>query len=251
MARRRAPCFSSRRPLNLATRFRNGTTREINGTGLCHAAHCGAWWTPTWEHVTPGPPAALVCPACGVEHPDGPDRVRAARRGPVAPDGRSGRSRGPQLPLAALAQSGRGPWRRSSRTINAPRKSDRWRPGRGRARRSQPNRIMIYPMLGRYRRGSKMSRAWPPDGISFTVAATDVQSNRLETLILGMPADRSWGAVLDYHVTRGRPTEAAVWKALQAHLGSMPACGLGRSTRVICRWRRGRWRTVTRAVSRS
>ena len=42
-----------------------------------------------------------------------------------------------------------------------------------------------------------------------------MQSNRLETLILGMPADRSWGAVLDYHVTRGRPTEATVWKALQ------------------------------------
>ena len=58
--------------------------------------------------------------------------------------------------------------------------------------------------------------SWPPDGIAFTVAATDVQSNRLETLLLGMPADRSWGAVLDYVVTRGRPTEAAVWTALQA-----------------------------------
>ena len=57
--------------------------------------------------------------------------------------------------------------------------------------------------------------SWPPEGIAFTVAATDVQSNRIETLILGMPADRSWGAVLDYHVTRGRPTEAAVWRALQ------------------------------------
>ena len=55
---------------------------------------------------------------------------------------------------------------------------------------------------------------WPPE-VAFTVAATDVQSNRIETLILGMPADRSWGAVLDYHVTRGRPSEAAVWQALQ------------------------------------
>ena len=38
-------------------------------------AHCSKSWTPEWEHVTPGPPAALVCPECGVEHTDGPNRV--------------------------------------------------------------------------------------------------------------------------------------------------------------------------------
>ena len=38
-------------------------------------AHCGAWWTPEWAHVIPGPPAALACPACGCEHADGAARL--------------------------------------------------------------------------------------------------------------------------------------------------------------------------------
>ena len=72
------------------------------------------------------------------------------------------------------------------------------------------------------RRGSRMSRAWPPEGIAFTVAATDVQSNRLETiLLLGLPADRSWGAVLDYFICRpvaARPRRRC-GEELQATLG--------------------------------
>ena len=56
--------------------------------------------------------------------------------------------------------------------------------------------------------------SWPPE-VDFCIASSDVQSNRIETLILGMPADRSWAAVLDYVVTRSRPTEAATWTALQ------------------------------------
>ena len=48
-------------------------------------AHCGASWTPTWEHVSAGPPAALVCPECGCEHVDGPDRVRLLEAGQWRP----------------------------------------------------------------------------------------------------------------------------------------------------------------------
>ena len=60
------------------------------GTGRCGARFCGAWWTPTWEHVTPGPPAALVCPSCGVEHADGPDRVALLEAGQWRPTDRGG-----------------------------------------------------------------------------------------------------------------------------------------------------------------
>ena len=98
--------------------------------------------------------------------------------------------------------------------MRAPRKSARWRPGRGPARRSRANPTPTCPTSARLQARLEDVESWPPE-VAFTVAATDVQSNRLETLILGMPADRSWGAVLDYHVTRGRPTEATVWQALQ------------------------------------
>ena len=156
-------------------------------------AHCGASWTPTWEHIVPGPPAAVVCPQCGVEHADGPDRLALLDAGQWRPtveaDDPEVRQR---TTCPAGVQSGLDPGGDCCGPCNAPRKSDRWRPGRGPARRSRPNRTPTCPTLGRSRRGSRTSRAGLPRS-PFTVAATDVQSNRIETLILGMPADRSWG----------------------------------------------------------
>ena len=107
-------------------------------------------------------------------------------------------------------------WRRSWPTISGRPASAPWRCGRGPAAALPCEPDADLPDVGPIQARLEDPDAWPPDGIAFTVAATDVQSNRIETLILGMPADRSWGAVLEYHVTRGRPTEAAVWAALQA-----------------------------------
>ena len=176
-------------------------------------SHCGAWWTPTWEHVVPGPPAALVCPSCGVEHTDGPDRVALLDAGQWRPTVEADdpevvsyhmpRWLSPASTLAAIvADHARATRKRSiavwTRTCAA--------------LPCEPDHDL--PDVGPIQARLEDVESWPPE-VAFTVAATDVQSNRLETLILGMPADRSWGAVLDYHVTRGRPTEATVWKALQ------------------------------------
>ena len=111
-------------------------------------------------------------------------------------------------PASTLDGNCRGPCARHEETIAVDLDADR-------PRRSRPNRITILPDVGPIQSRLEDIETWPPDGIAFTVAATDVQSNRLETLILGMPADRSWAAVLDYHITRTRPTEAAAWTALQ------------------------------------
>ena len=178
-------------------------------------AHCGAWWTPTWEHVIPGPPAALVCPSCGVEHPDGPDRVTLLDAGQWRPTVDADdpevvsyhlpRWLSPAADLAGIvADHQRATKKRSLAT---------WTRTCA-ALPAEPDHDL--PDVGPIQARLEDVEAWPPEGIAFTVAATDVQSNRLETLLLGFPADRSWGAVLDYHVTRGRPTEAAVWKALQS-----------------------------------
>ena len=178
-------------------------------------AHCGAWWTPTWEHVTPGPPAALVCPSCGVEHADGPDRVALLEAGQWRPTTEADdpevvsfhlpRWNSPASSLASIVADHQRATRKRSLAV--------WTRTAA-ALPCEPDADLpdVAPIQARL----EDPDAWPPDGIAFTVAATDVQSNRIETLILGMPADRSWGAVLQYHVTRGRPTEAAVWAALQA-----------------------------------
>ena len=68
--------------------------------------HCGAWWTPEWEHVSPGPPAALVCPSCGVEHADGPDRVALLDAGQWRPTVEADDPEVVQLPLAELVFAG-------------------------------------------------------------------------------------------------------------------------------------------------
>ena len=178
-------------------------------------AHCGVSWTPAWEHVSPGPPAALVCPSCGVEHADGPEHVELLDAGEWRPTVEASdpevvsfhlpRWCSPAATLAAIVadhqratrKRGMAVWTRTCAALPA-----------------EPDHDL--PDVGPIQARLEDVETWPPDGISFTVAATDVQSNRIETLILGLPADRSWGAVIDYHVTRGRPTEAAVWKALQA-----------------------------------
>ena len=177
-------------------------------------AHCGEWWTPTWEHVITGPQAALACPACGVEHADGPDRVKLLDAGQWRPTVEADdpevvsyhmpRWLSPASTLTAIVADHRratkkrslATWTRTCAALPA-----------------EPDHDL--PDVGPIQARLEDVESWPPEGIAFTVAATDVQSNRIETLILGMPADRSWGAVLDYHVTRGRPTEAAVWRALQ------------------------------------
>ena len=175
------------------------------------------------------PPAALVCPSCGVEHTDGPDRVALLDAGQWRPTVEADdpevvsyhmpRWLSPASTLAAIvADHVRATRKRSiavwTRTCAAlPCEPDADLPD-------------VAPIQARL----EDPDTWPPDGIAFTVAATDIQSDRLETILIGMPADRSWGAVLDYHVTRGRPTEAAVWKSLQgiwddagARLGAVDA----------------------------
>ena len=176
-------------------------------------AHCATAWSPTWEHVSPGPPAALVCPECGCEHADGPDHVRLLEAGqwrptcePTDPEVRSyhlPRWCSPASTLTAIVADHQratrkrslATWTRTAAALPAEPDAD-------------------LPDVGPLQARLEDVESWPPE-VAFTVAATDVQSNRLETILLGMPADRSWGAVLDYYVTRGRPTEAAVWKALQ------------------------------------
>ena len=177
-------------------------------------AHCATAWSPTWEHVSPGPPAALVCPECGCEHADGPDRVALLDAGQWRPTVEADdpevhsyhlpRWLSPASTLAAIvADHARAKKKRSLST---------WTRTCA-ALPAEPDADL--PDIGPLQARLEDIESWPPKGISFCVGATDVQSNRLETLLLGMPADRSWAAVLDYHVTRGRPTEQAVWQTLQ------------------------------------
>ncbi len=71
-----------------------------------------------------------------------------------------------------------------------------------------------------------MAEDWPqrepPKGCLLLVAATDVQADRLETLILGIGRGSSPKApqlyVVDYHVTAGRPIDPATWEALEEYL---------------------------------
>ena len=178
-------------------------------------ASCGDRWTPTWEHVVTGPTAALVCPECGCEHADGPDRLALLDAGQWRPTVEADdpevvsyhmpRWCSPASTLAAIvADHTRATRKRSiavwTRTCAAlPCEPD-----------------ADVPDVGPLQARLEDVESWPPE-VAFTVAATDVQANRIETLILGLPADRSWGAVLEYHVTRGRPTEASVWQELQGH----------------------------------
>ena len=193
-------------------------------------SHCGAWWTPTWEHVVPGPPAALVCPSCGVEHTDGPDRVALLDAGQWRPTDRSGRSRGClKLPHAALVLSpastlaaivadhaARNPEALDSGvdadlTAALPCEPD-----------ARPARRRTHTGAARGCRELGLPR------IAFTVAATDVQSNRLETLILGMPADSvvGRGARLPRDPRHDRPRRRcgrryrAIWDDAGVRLGA-------------------------------
>lgn len=62
----------------------------------------------------------------------------------------------------------------------------------------------------------------PPKACLMLVAATDVQNNRLETLILGFGRGLTPKApqlyVVDYHVTHGSPIDPDTWVALQEYL---------------------------------
>ena len=175
--------------------------------------HCGTSWTPTWEHIVPGPPAAVVCPQCGVEHADGPDRVALLDAGQWRP---TVEADDPEVRSYHLPR-----WCSPASTLTAI-VADHQRATKKRSLATWTRTCAALPAepdhdlpdVGPIQARLEDIETWPPE-VSFVVAATDVQSNRLETLILGMPADRSWGAVLDYHVTRGRPSESAVWQALQ------------------------------------
>ena len=175
--------------------------------------HCGTSWTPTWEHIVPGPPAAVVCPQCGVEHADGPDRVALLDAGQWRP---TVEADDPEVRSYHLPR-----WCSPASTLTAI-VADHQRATKKRSLATWTRTCAALPCepdadvpdVGPLQARLEDVESWPPE-VAFTVAATDVQSNRIETLILGMPADRSWGAVLDYHVTRGRPSEAAVWQALQ------------------------------------
>ena len=175
--------------------------------------HCGAWWTPTWEHVIPGPPAALVCPSCGVEHADGPDRVTLLDAGQWRP---TVEADDPEVVSYHMPR-----WLSPASTLTAI-VADHQRATKKRSLATWTRTCAALPCepdadlpdVGPLQARLEDIESWPPE-VAFTVAATDVQSNRLETILLGMPADRSWAAVLDYIICRGRPSEAAVWQALQ------------------------------------
>ena len=213
-------------------------------------AHCGTSWTPTWEHIVPGPPAAVVCPQCGVEHADGPDRVALLDAGQWRPTVEADDPEVLQLPLAPLVFASldvdgdrRGPSTRHEKAIAGDLDADlRGAPVRTR-RRPVPD---VGPLQARL----EDIESWPPE-VAFTVAATDVQSNRLETILLGMPADRSWAAVLDYIiVSRGRPSRGGGVAGATGYLGSMRVCDLGRAMRATFRTPSKCWRTETGGVSR-
>lgn len=73
---------------------------------------------------------------------------------------------------------------------------------------------------------SAMAEDWhlrePPKGCLLLCAATDVQSDRVETLILGLgrgPTPKTPQLyVVDYHVTHGAPIDPGTWEALEAYL---------------------------------
>ena len=176
---------------------------------------------------------------------------QAARRGRVAPDRRGETIR--KSSATTYRAGARRPrrWRRSSRTISAPPvERDRWRPGRGPARRSRANRTHDLPDVGPIQaRLEDPSRPGPPRD-RLHGRGDRYQSDRLETLILGMPADRSWAAVLDYHVTRRARPRRRRGRRYRA-FGTMPACGLGRSMPATFRAWCARWRVETSGAFRS
>ena len=175
--------------------------------------HCGAWWTPEWEHVSPGPPAALVCPSCGVEHADGPDRVALLDAGQWRP---TVEASDPEVVSYHLPR-----WLSPASTLTAI-VADHARATKKRSLATWTRTCAALPCepdadvpdVGPLQARLEDVETWPPE-VDFCIASSDVQSNRIETLVIGMPADRSWAAVLDYVVTRSRPTEAATWTALQ------------------------------------
>ena len=71
-----------------------------------------------------------------------------------------------------------------------------------------------------------MAEDWPlrepPKGCLMLIAATDVQADRLETLVLGIGRGSSPKSaqlyVVDYHITAGRPIDPDTWEALEEHL---------------------------------
>ena len=73
---------------------------------------------------------------------------------------------------------------------------------------------MICPTSDPYRRGSKISRPGPPRSRSSWPRPTCKATGSKRSSLGCRPIGRG-GAVLDYHVTRGRPSESAVWQALQ------------------------------------
>ena len=215
--------------------------------------HCRKSWTPEWEHVSPGPPAALVCPSCGVEHADGPEHVELLDAGEWRPTVEASdpevvsfhlpRWCSPAATLAAIVadhqratrKRGMAVWTRTCAAL----------PCRTGSR--------TYPTSARYRPGWKMWRPGRPMGSAFTVAATDVQSNRTRNAhpraarrsVMGrgdrLPRD-----------ARTRPTEASAWTALQAIWDDAGVRLGGQSMPAIFRaWSSARWRVETSGAFRS
>lgn len=175
---------------------------------------CGNAWSPIWADIDNEAPA-VVCPACGRRYADGPDRVALLEAGEWRPTAAAEDSEVVSFHLPR--------WLSPASTL-AECVSDRRRAERRRTLAVWTRTCAALPaepdqdlpdVSGLEARREGWPDGWPPDEVALTVAGVDCQSNRLEVLLLGMPADRAWGAVTDYRIIRGRPQEAAPWRELQ------------------------------------
>ncbi|MXY17111.1 MAG: hypothetical protein F4Y57_08995 [Acidobacteria bacterium] len=175
---------------------------------------CGHAWSPEWKHVAADPPA-IVCPECGRRYPDGPEHVNLVEGGHWRP---TSDAEDPEVISYSLPR-----WLSAASTLRAC-VTDRKRAERKNTlavwRRtcaavpSDPDPSEVVDVSPIEARREPMDH-WPPADVSIAFGGTDVQADRLEVAILGFPRDRSWSAVLAYHVIRGRPAYAEPWAKLQ------------------------------------
>ena len=216
---KRAPCFSSRRPLIPGDPFDEWYAIG-RSTALVYAVR--ALWRLVDADMgacrSQAPRPRWSCPSVRRRA-----RGRPRSRGTLLDAGQwrpTVEADDPEvlkLPLTPLVFAGLGPGGDRRRPSTRHARSDRWRPGRGPARRSRANRTRTCPDVGPIQATARGCRE---------LAAGGDRVHRGGDRRTEQPARNphprdarpiaSWGAVLDYHVTRGRPTEAAVWKALQS-----------------------------------
>jgi len=173
---------------------------------------CGHSWSPTWEHVVSDPPA-IRCPQCGRRHEDGDEHHQLVEAGEWKA---TAKAEDPEVVSFHLPR-----WLSAASSLRACIADRRRAERRNRlatwtrtcaALPSDPDPVElpdITPLEAR-----READDWPP-AVAQKFAGVDVQGDRLECLVLGLPPDRSWGAVLEYHVIRGRPQYREPWAALQ------------------------------------